>query len=257
MRLQNSSIRVATLLSLCWGAAVAAETVTLQRGVNGNVEDAYLWATSPDSNSNSSRIMTGNVSGGNKRGLLRFDLSQVPDGAHVESALLSLTPGGGGPNLVRFHRFQLPWEETTVTWNSVGGATAFDSEVVATYDPSAGPQTLDVTSLVQLWVNGEPNHGFLLEEDFDPAVQVANSIYSSDHTEVSARPRLVVNWVLIADAGTSGGGGADGGLTSGDGSAQNASPKELVVGCSAAGGGALPLVLLLLAQAGRRLGRPR
>lgn len=109
-----------------------------------------------------------------ERGLLRFDLRGIPEGAIIERATLRLwlaswqrPVGNWDPMDVHVYPIATPWDEETVTWNTKPG---YDE--VPLVNPVAvppGPEQwieFDVTRLVQEWVNGaRPNHGFMLLGD--------------------------------------------------------------------------------------------
>ncbi|WP_437758424.1 DNRLRE domain-containing protein [Sorangium sp. So ce1389] len=163
--------------------------VTLQRGVYGQVADAALWALYPSHNEGSSPYLhTGLSKGAEKKGLVRFELDVIPFGATVESATFSAWLYSSGTNEIRVHRINASWSESAVTWSSF--ADSYDPAVEATFvGGSAGVATVDLTALVQAWVDGvHPNHGFLLEED-----STALTAYrSSEHSSLSDRPSLEV-----------------------------------------------------------------
>ncbi|XXY47545.1 DNRLRE domain-containing protein [Sorangium sp. So ce269] len=163
--------------------------VTLQRGVYGQVADTTLWALYPSYNEGSSAYLhTGLSEGAEKKGLFRFELDVIPFGATVESATFRTRLYSSGTNEIRVHRINASWSEPAVTWSSF--ADSYDPAVEATFaGASAGVATVDLTALVQAWVDGvHPNHGFLLEED--PTALTAYR--SSEHSNLSDRPSLQV-----------------------------------------------------------------
>jgi hypothetical protein len=103
---------------------------------------------------------------GQAQALLRFDVSEIPEGSEVATAILTIhtTDSGKGAD---FHRMLLAWDEDT-TWDSLdGGLSADDAEAAKSADFSTGgvddgPATFDVTAPVQDWVEGAPNHGWAL-----------------------------------------------------------------------------------------------
>lgn len=104
-------------LFFTYATAHASDVVSLQP-----THDAYLSVTEPDLNWNTPYLEQFGYYSSIKRPLLRFDLSQLPDGATITSARLNLTLQGiygGQGHLSALHR--LPndaWAEDTVTWNS-------------------------------------------------------------------------------------------------------------------------------------------
>ncbi|MEW6050724.1 MAG: SdrD B-like domain-containing protein [Candidatus Zixiibacteriota bacterium] len=106
----------------------------------------------------------------------------------VNSATLWVYVFDISPQEVRVHRATSPWDEATVTWNNFAGAYATD--VFGTFTPDAiGWRSVDVTALVQGWLNGTyPNYGFLLEEG---PLGLA-WYHSSEGTDPALRPKLVI-----------------------------------------------------------------
>ncbi len=148
--------------------------------------------------------------GGISQGLLRFDglfgpdTGQIPVGATILSARLTLTHGNGATpdgDLVNVHRMLVPWDESTATYNSLGaGVAANDVEAVAAPDfviNSAGittgaKLTFDVARSVQAWASGAANLGWAM-------LPTGGNGYRWDASESSApdsQPRLEVLFTL-------------------------------------------------------------
>lgn len=165
--------------------------VDIQRGLAGGVEDAYLSQGAPDYNGGSYVRLYAGLSGGQeKRSVLRFDLSSIPEGSTIESATLKLDQiYKATGSTVNVHRVTAAWTEGSATWNSVG--SAFDPAVAATIDAAAGSgeRTADLTALVQGWVSGgSANDGVLLEE----APVLKTEFRSSEEPTQATRPMLSV-----------------------------------------------------------------
>jgi len=113
--------------------------------------------------------------GGIRQALLRFDNifgvapGQVPPGAVITAATLTLNQTDNG-NPVNLYRMLVTWDQTTATWNLLGGGlTADGTEAVATADAVTpglngvvGAITMDVTTSVRAWAAGQPNYGWAL-----------------------------------------------------------------------------------------------
>lgn len=119
-------------------------------------------------------VKVDNDDAGIARALLGFENligsgpGQIPSGSQIVSATLQVTQLDPG-NTVNFHRMLVPWDEATVTWNSlIDGVTNDGAEatrgVEATSPVSSanGPVLIDVTSSVQAWANGAPNFGWAI-----------------------------------------------------------------------------------------------
>ncbi|WP_438035955.1 DNRLRE domain-containing protein [Sorangium sp. So ce204] len=169
--------------------------VTIQRGTAGAVEDATIWETFPTWSDSTVLLRTGTLAGfGVRHAVLRFDLSPVPAGATVVSSTLRIEQiyrDDTTSSTINIHRILSPWTEPTVTWQSLGNGSDFDSAIAASFQslPGAGSRTADLTSLTAAWLAGTvPNHGMLLEE----APVLTTSFRSSDDPQVDDRPSLEV-----------------------------------------------------------------
>ncbi len=89
---------------------------------------------------------------------------ELPEDAEIQSAMLNLYVAAPSMQSVNAHRVTGPWEETSVTWNSFGGA--FASDVEASFVSNVpGWREVDVTATVRNWVEGKnENHGLLLDQ---------------------------------------------------------------------------------------------
>ena len=174
--------------------------------------DTFILSSAPDNNAGGNTLLNLGTDGqgGVRRGLLRFDVSAIPAGATVTSAVLRLTvvriPVGGPANSnFELHRLLADWSggtqagnsgapatEGEVTWNSrmhgTGGWTdpgaAGDAEATAsasqfvnsisgvTYEWAGAGVTRDV----QDWMN-EPgsNFGWLLRSDDEDSRRTARA----------------------------------------------------------------------------------
>jgi hypothetical protein len=108
--------------------------------------------------------------------------------ATIDSAILYLYVESPGSELVEVHRATAAWNEATVTWNNFGNN--FDAPVVTTFTPnSIGWQAINITSLVQGWINGDyPNYGVLLKQ----GPEAFTGYWSSDNADASVHPKLTI-----------------------------------------------------------------
>jgi hypothetical protein len=128
-----------------------------------------MRATSPDSNFGSlPDIEVRPDNGANRRGLIRFDLSSIPPGSTITGARLYLYEEDKKLDQVTYiYRVTTSWSESSVTWNSpwLSPGGDFDAgHIYASFQPnqSGCMQEIDLTDLIQEWVDGTPNYGFLL-----------------------------------------------------------------------------------------------
>jgi hypothetical protein len=193
--------------------------VLLQQGVNGyaSTQDTWINQDAPNTSYGNSDIRvsdddTANSFFSDDRGqaLIRFDGllgaagdGRVPSGATIVRAHLSIqiaddidTPLFDPDFFV--HRVLVPWSESS-TWNSLGGGLSGGelSPVLAVFTGDNSPdgdgyRRLDVTSAVQAWANGEPNHGFAILPEIISGNDDGIEIYTSESSNPLLRPRLEV-----------------------------------------------------------------
>ena len=149
--------------------------------------------------------------------LLQIDLSQVPAGAQIQSATLSLyqTSAGGddsydvavhkiinhNPDLYLVNGYTFDglndWTANSVCYNSVPLAQAdiATSEDVASLDLALGYKDWDVTGMLQDWTNdANSNFGLLLNSDSVATADSYRYFASSEAVDASQRPRLEVTF---------------------------------------------------------------
>jgi len=79
----------------------------------------------------------------------------------ISSAYLSVSVGLVNGQPVNVHSITDAWDPGTITWNLFNGS--FGPNIESTFEPpAAGRHTVDITALVQRWIEGEDNHGILL-----------------------------------------------------------------------------------------------
>lgn len=161
---------------------------TVERGVSGSIADTTITQGTPTATAgSSSNLWTGTTSSGLAQSLIRADLSWVPAGATVTSARLSLYVSSPTATTVRVHRVTSAWDEATTSWTSFAGA--YDATTATSFATGIwGTRVVDVTALVQTWVDGDANHGLLLEED----AGYRTGYGASENTNAARRPVLEV-----------------------------------------------------------------
>lgn len=116
-----------------------------------------------------------------------FAQAVIPDGATIDQADFSIRAVNDTGQIVNLYRITADWAELVVTWNSFSGN--FDPTLVGSFFAGSGWNSVDVTALVQAWVDGDaPNFGILLEQgntDF-------TRYHSSEYGTVNYRPKLEV-----------------------------------------------------------------
>lgn len=142
--------------------------------------------------------------------VIRFDLLAVPADSAVTQATLQLyAEGWGGLNLdigaycitrtTAIH--EITWNEARsgVPWGLAGcndtssDRRAMAESVIATEGPRRW-YSLDLTSVVQGWVNGTlPNHGLLLR-GVSAVSRTSFSFASAEGLDTRLRPKLVITY---------------------------------------------------------------
>ncbi|HYP26616.1 MAG TPA: DNRLRE domain-containing protein [Blastocatellia bacterium] len=198
-------------ITACNMTMALPEQIVFQQGLNGysGVTDTWINLYDPDVNFNGETKLL--VLGTEDiKSLVRFDLSSIPAGARITSATLSLynyghenSANGGAVNV---HRASKVWVESQATWNVYSAGNSWAAAgMQAGSDYATSPMSsitintainvwrnFDVTGLVQGWVNGTTNNGFVVRS---PAGGVKPRFYSSGYSvDASLRPKLSVNY---------------------------------------------------------------
>ena len=111
----------------------------------------------------------------------------LPAGSTLDSAFLNLYVENHRippPHWISIHKILSDWDEQTATWNNFGG---FNATIEATFEtsPILVWKTINITDVVQDWLNGEDNYGLLLKNR-DVIVGIANW-----DSKESANPDLI------------------------------------------------------------------
>jgi hypothetical protein len=109
----------------------------------------------------------------------------IPVGAVVMSAVLTLSCTNAGDS-VSVHALESSWNEQTLDWNSRPDAGA----LLASFVPVVGSVEIDLTELVQTWVDTGTAFGIGLSQTEDDGSDYA----SSEAAMVNDRPRLAVTY---------------------------------------------------------------
>jgi hypothetical protein len=198
----------------------------LQEGNRGYAGTIDTWISQADGNTSYGSATTlvsdddtNNSIFNDRRGqaLVRFEglvgdpgVGAVPAGAQIVSAFLSLDFVDDIDNPLfdpgfDVHQVLIPWDENS-TWNSLGGGLG-GSEIgprLIRLDGDNDPnldslRRVDVTAIVQAWVNGAPNHGFAILPKIIGGNDDGIEIASSENGNALLRPRLEI--VYESDCG--------------------------------------------------------
>ncbi len=189
-------------LSSIWGQT----TVILQPGSTEG-KDTYLNSAYPSEPLGAGEGLvacawTFNGIFGIGRSLIRFDLSQIPSGAEILNARLTLffDPGiafgsQSGENASYLERITEDWDEMTVTWDSQPMSTGTGAIFVQkTQSTAQNLANIDITGLVSDWVlHPETNFG-MLHRMVSEVTYCCLVLASSDNNTASLHPKLVVTY---------------------------------------------------------------
>src|SRR5439155_1309458 len=175
-------------------------TRTFRKGDGGafsETDDTYLYNGTPDANfgadpklyvDNADCIAKATIC----KVLIKFpqiigpDPAQIPANSTIASATLDLTVLNAG---VKQDLYQVTeaWNESTATWNGFAtpGQPTTRAREYTFYPTALGKMSLDLTSIVQRWANGDSNQGILLASTHWDGVDYGSS-------ESTTKPTLTV-----------------------------------------------------------------
>jgi len=186
----------------------APVTVSFQEGVGGytGTVDTFVNSNAAQQNTDNSAVTPLVIDGDPdiEQALVRFDgvfgngPGQVPLGATIQSATLTVNVTNVSVDGMALHRMLQPWGGTS-TWNTLtAGISADDVEAVAAADASTtyngtAPALFDVavTSSVAAWSAGATNLGWAFLPNGTDSIQFD----SADVATASLRPKLTVVYV--------------------------------------------------------------
>lgn len=196
-------------------------------------KDSMVYRINPDLNyGNSSTIEVGQkteVQSSTTSGLLEFDLSSIPDNAAITKAELKMyrydSVNTNEMNVSVYNLINNCWTEGTgnatstqdgVTWNTYNGSGEWNllydqissqPESTVSISNQGGFYIWDITKLAQGWQNNTiVNKGILLKGDKDMGqlTPTSKAFYSSDHSNPSLRPQLVITYTAVPITGLAG-----------------------------------------------------
>lgn len=204
----NTNTALHPKLEVTYTEGIQVDTCLTMQPDNIRGRDAYIDSRLYDNNYGShidfpAMAWTNGGTPTDVRGLIDFPFSDIPDGATILSASLSLysynSPANGahsklsGSNESVLSRITSPWSEETVTWENQPTITT-QNQVFLPESTSAIQDYLniDVTNMVQdMMANPTGSYGFLLKlvtEEFYRSMIFA----SSDNPNPNLHPKLEV-----------------------------------------------------------------
>ena len=184
-----------------WTLDYAVETThTMQPGA-GDRNDAFVYEDSKDQNYGSEWFLRagGAIIDEHYRTYVEFDLSPIPTAATIVDANLVLfyfETSPEVPTLLGAYQVKSDWEENHINWaNQPSCAPEPESTVNVPAAAAQEFESWDISALVQSWVDGSiVNKGVCVMDTDEGTVKAWKSFYSSHHTEISRRPKLVITY---------------------------------------------------------------
>ncbi len=179
--------------------------------------DTGLWMRFPDTNYGAGselpayRSFTGDAA----HILVGFDLEGIPLGSIVQNATLKLTASGAseGVEWLRVFRATTGWQENQVDWthatassswaipggdyvgDSAGSCSSTPKPANCFQAPLNGQAVeVDVTAIVQQWLNGVGNHGLGIQLDGASSIENWLYFYTREASNEAVRPTLTVTF---------------------------------------------------------------
>lgn len=138
------------------------------------------------------------------RGLIKFDLTAIPQNATIVSAKFSIfshpkplngdhvNSNSGSDNAFLIQRVTSAWIPSQVNWSKQPATTTTGQvELPSTTKPFLDIPDIDVTSLIGEIVSSNQNYGFMLRMK-NEVMYTSRIFCSSKFTDASKHPKLVV-----------------------------------------------------------------
>jgi hypothetical protein len=165
----------------CSGGSVI--TVVLE-----DLDDAFVSDGSPGAGFGGAASLEVDTWADRKRSFIKpGGLGGIPPGSDVVSAQLVLEIHDAG-DVVLLAEPLSDWSEGSITYSNAPSSGAAFESIPAQI---SGAVAIDVTELVQRWVDGDPIRGVALEPTSSNGVQIRSAEYS----DPPSRPRLVIEVV--------------------------------------------------------------
>jgi hypothetical protein len=197
--------------------------------------DTYINSTTPAANHGAdTTIIIGNLAPIAPatayrmwRGLIRFDLSTIPDFTPIPSHAFAFTailrvynagtdPVGSGTIPISAYQVLQNWNDLQATWTNRLAATPWSAPGCdnADVDYNSVPQAIqliqeaaagwynwNITNLVRDWLWGNSSDFGVILANYSPATfnGTTKEFYSNEHGVPALRPQLVINYELASD----------------------------------------------------------
>ena len=189
-----------TLLALACPLVALADSITIPASTSATIFNGFAnlgaWPGT---------MIIGKLNNGTPcRGLLLFDVSEIPSDATISSVTLSVTVlKSTSTDTHSLHRLTTSWNGGATWFNSgttawIGGAFAATADSSATFGFSGVatlPSSAAMVQTVQAWVAGtQANNGWLLKLSNESVGRDARRVAGADYGDPSEVPMLTVNY---------------------------------------------------------------
>jgi hypothetical protein len=217
---------VFALFAFMVGSAVA-DIIVLDS--TAELDDAWLWAGGGSSQNKQSLQLENSALGYLKHVFLKFDLSAIPAGSTIDSAVYHASANGAGQNnndqpIINVYYVTKPWAEGEISWSEYSSGNAWANaggDAEGLNDPPGSPAVtidlpavgvwtwFDITEfkpLIQAWVDGtKPNYGLLMKYASEDPWAAFQWCGSEAHEEGSGyqhvAPTMTINYTPIPEPG--------------------------------------------------------
>lgn len=138
------------------------------------------------------------------RGLIKFNLSSIPNNAIITSASLSLYPDNSAPvgyagqptygsnNAGWLQRITAPWTYNTISWNTQPTTTTANEVALAQSTLPSEDYVLNVTQLIKDIMTSGNNYGFEILQQNEATPYQSLIFGSSSNADSTIRPKLEI-----------------------------------------------------------------
>ena len=164
---------------------------------SSDIADACVCSYTPSTNYQmATQLRTGFCTDyGIRRSYIRFDIPDSVEPGSVINAYMDIEKLSGVAPTVRAYRVTGSWSSGTITWNNKPGyTTSLQSTQSAQLSSGSSWYRMNVTSIVNAWVNGQYiNYGFALVDSVENNSSHWTTLYSSDANSPH-KPELYINY---------------------------------------------------------------
>lgn len=162
--------------------------------------DACVCSNTPNTNYQmATQLRTGfEPDYGIRRSYIKFNIPSTVPANCVTNATLDIEKQSGVAPTIRAYRCTATWASGTITWNNKPSFTTTNQSTLSTlYSSGSTWYTMNVTSIVQSWVNGVySNYGFVIKDVTEADPDHWTTLYSSD-AESPHKPELHITYTAF------------------------------------------------------------